>query len=79
MHSEEQDEYNYVKQLNIQSKEEYVETSIKIILKILKNTLKQMEFGILGIDTKKFIQHKYDWIKFCKEKNITVKYMMYYQ
>jgi hypothetical protein len=29
MHSEEQDEYNYVKQLNIQSKEEYVETSIK--------------------------------------------------
>ena len=33
MHSEEQDEYNYVKQLNkelnIQSKDEYVETSIK--------------------------------------------------
>ena len=38
----------------------------------MRKGVKQMEFGILGIDTKKFIQHKYDWIKFCKEKNITV-------
>ena len=29
-------------------------------------------YDFIGIDTKKFIQHKYDWIKFCKEKNITV-------
>ena len=79
--SEEQDEYNYVssinKSLNIQSKLEYFERKSSHI-----NYIEEPEeyfkrkgvwnnwYDFIGVDTKKFIQSKQDWIKFCKEKNV---------
>jgi len=79
--SEEQDEYNYVsyinKSLNIQSKAEYFERKSVHI-----NYIEEPEeyfkrkgvwtnwYDFIGVDTKKFIQSKQDWIKFCKEKNV---------
>jgi len=79
--SEEQDEYNYVssinKSLNIQSKAEYFERKSSHI-----NYIEEPEeyfkrkgvwnnwYDFIGVDTKKFIQSKQDWIKFCKEKNV---------
>ena len=79
--SEEQDEYNYVssinKSLNIQSKKEYFERKSSHI-----NYIEEPEeyfkrkgvwnnwYDFIGVDTKKFIQSKQDWIKFCKEKNV---------
>jgi len=81
--SEEQDEFNYVRQLNkelnIQSKEEY---SDKIIKDKHKNYIENPEeyfklkgvwsnwYDFMGVDTTKFIQDKNDWINFCKEKNV---------
>jgi len=81
IYSEEQDEYNYVKQLNkelnIQSKEEYVEIKDKH-----KNYIENPEeyfilkgvwtnwYEFIGVDTEKFIQDKNDWIKFCKENKV---------
>jgi predicted helicase len=76
--SEEQDEYNYFKQinkdLNIQSKEEYANFENKTIqnpeeyfkLKGVWNNW----YDFIGIDTLQFIQNKQDWIKFCKKNNI---------
>ena len=85
IHSEEQDEYNYVKalnkELNIQSKEQYADSD-KIIQNKHKNYIEQPDeyfkfkgvwnnwYDFIGIDTKKFIQDKNKWIKFCKEKNV---------
>ena len=73
--SEEEDEYNYVrelnKQLNIQSKEEYTNEYIKNPEEYFK--LKGVWtnwYDFLGVDTKKFIQDKNDWINFCKENNV---------
>ena len=79
--SEEQDEYNYVssinKSLNIQSKKEYFERKSSHI-----NYIEEPEeyfkrkgvwnnwYDFIGVDTKKFIQSKQDWIKFCKGKNV---------
>ena len=75
-YSEEQDEFNYVRQinksLNIQSKEEY--TELKNLE--LKNPEEYFRLkgvwsnwpDFLGIDTTKFIQDKNNWITFCKEK-----------
>jgi superfamily II DNA or RNA helicase len=79
--SEEQDEYNYVssvnKSLDIQSKAEYFERKSVHI-----NYIEEPEeyfkrkgvwtnwYDFIGVDTKKFIQSKQDWIKFCKEKNV---------
>jgi superfamily II DNA or RNA helicase len=79
--SEEQDEYNYVssinKSLNIQSKAEYFERKSVHI-----NYIEEPEeyfkrkgvwnnwYDFIGVDTKKFIQSKQDWINFCKEKGI---------
>jgi superfamily II DNA or RNA helicase len=82
--SEEQDEYNYVqelnRELNIQDKEDY--TNDKTIREKHKMYIKEPDeyfkskgvwrnwHDFLGIDTKKFIQNKEDWINFCKEKNV---------
>jgi superfamily II DNA or RNA helicase len=73
--SEEEDEFNYVrelnKQLNIQSKEDYTNEYIKNPEEYFK--LKGVWtnwYDFLGVDTKKFIQDKNDWINFCKENNV---------
>ena len=81
LNTPEQDEYNYVKQLNtelnIQSKEEYVLTKNKH-----KNYIENPEeyfksFGIwsnwydfIGSNIDNFIQDKHEWVKFCKNKNV---------
>lgn len=83
IYSEEQDEFNYVrelnKELNIQSKEQYTE---KVIKDKHKNYIENPEeyfklkgvwsnwYDFIGVDTKKFIQDKNDWINFCKENNV---------
>jgi len=83
IHSEEQDEFNYVrelnKELNIQSKEQYAD---KVIKDKHKNYIENPEeyfkskcvwsnwYDFIGVDTKKFIQDKNDWINFCKENNV---------
>ena len=83
MCSEEQDEYNYVKQLNkelnIQSKEEYANDVIK---NKHKNYIDNPEeyfklkcvwtnwYDFIGVDTTTFIQYKNLWIEFCKENNV---------
>jgi predicted helicase len=83
IHSEEQDEFNYVrelnKELNIQSKEQYAD---KVIKDKHKNYIENPEeyfkskcvwsnwYDFIGFDTKKFIQDKNDWINFCKENNV---------
>ena len=80
-YSEEQDEFNYVKELNkelnIQSKEDYVK-----IKDIHKNYIDDPEkyftskgiwsdwYDFIGIDTNKFIQDKNDWYQFCKDNNV---------
>ena len=79
--SEEQDEYNYVssinKSLNIQSKKEYFErkSSHNNYIEEPEEYFKRKGvwnnwYDFIGVDTKKFIQSKQDWIKFCKEKNV---------
>ena len=83
MHSEEQDEFNYVKQLNkelnINSKDEYVDFANKISHKMyIENPEEYFRtkgvwsnwYDFLGVNTKKFIQDKNEWINFCKEKNV---------
>ena len=83
MHSEEQDEFNYVKQLNkelnINSKDEYTEKMIKDKHKMYienpedyfrTNGVWSNWYDFLGVNTKKFIQDKNEWINFCKEKNV---------
>jgi hypothetical protein len=81
--SEEEDEFNYIKQLNkelnIQSKEVYAD---KVIKDKHKNYIQNPEeyfrtkgvwtdwCDFLGVDTKKFIQDKNDWINFCKDNNV---------
>ena len=83
IHSEEQDEFNYVrelnKELNIQSKEQYAD---KVIKYKHKNYIENPEeyfklngvwsnwYDFIGVNTKKFIQDKNDWINFCKEKEV---------
>jgi predicted helicase len=79
--TEEQDEYNYVRSinltLNIQSPKEYIEKR-----EIHPNFIDSPEeyfksrgvwnewYDFMGVDTLKFIQSKQEWINFCKEKNI---------
>jgi len=83
IYSEEQDEFNYVrelnKELNIQSKEQYAD---KVMKDKHKNYIENPEeyfklkgvwsnwYNFIGVDTKKFIQDKNDWINFCKENNV---------
>lgn len=77
----EQDEYNYVRSLNstlnIQSKSEYSEKQ-----NVHTNFIESPEqhftkngvwlnwYDFMGVNTLKFIQSKYEWINFCKEKKI---------
>jgi superfamily II DNA or RNA helicase len=81
--SEEQDEYNYVrelnKELNIQSKNEYND---KVIKDKHQNYIEKPDeyfklkgvwdnwYDFLGIDTKKFIQNKQEWLNFIEKNNI---------
>ena len=80
-YTEEEDEYNYVKelnkQLNVQSKEQYAN---KVIKDKHKNYIENPEeyfkgiwknwYDFIGVNTKKFIQDKNDWINFCKKNNV---------
>ena len=79
--TEEQDEYNYVRainiSLNIQSKKEYIErkenhsnfiTSPEEYFK--SKGVWNNWYDFMGVDTTKFIQSKQEWINFCKEKSI---------
>jgi predicted helicase len=84
--SEEQDEFNYVKQLNkelkLNNKEDYTKEFVKIYhekyIEYIKNPEEYFKlkgvwinwYDFMGIDTSKFIQDKNDWIKFCKENNV---------
>ena len=79
--TEEQDEYNYVRSINIslnnQSKKEYIQTQNKHCHFIdspeeyfkLKGVWNNW-YDFMGTNIKKFIQSKQEWINFCKEKNI---------
>ena len=83
-YTEEEDEYNYVKELNkmlnIQSKEDYTKESVKVYHEKYIEYIKYPEeyfkgiwknwYDFIGVDTKKFIQDKNDWINFCKEKEV---------
>jgi superfamily II DNA or RNA helicase len=79
--TEEQDEYNYVRSinagLNIQSKTEYVDSKLTHI-NFIDNPEEYFKskgvwnnwYDFMGVDTKKFIQSKEEWINFCKEKGV---------
>lgn len=82
--SEEEDEFNYIKQLNkelnIQDKEDY--TNNIIIKEKHKMYIENPEeyfrlkgvwtnwYDFMGVNINKFIQDKNNWINFCKEKNV---------
>ena len=77
--TEEQDEYNYVRSinltLNIQSPKEYIEKRdihanfIELPEEYFKSRGVWNEwYDFMGVDTLKFIQSKQEWINFCKEK-----------
>jgi predicted helicase len=84
--SEEQDEFNYVRQLNkglnIQDKEDYAKEETKEYHQKYIEYIKDPEeyfkakcvwtnwYDFMGVDTNKFIQDKNNWIKFCKEKSV---------
>jgi superfamily II DNA or RNA helicase len=79
--TEEQDEYNYVRSinltLNIKSKKEYIERKYNHINFIAfpeeyfkSKGVWNSWYDFMGVDTTKFIQSKQHWINFCKEKNI---------
>jgi hypothetical protein len=79
--TEEEDEYYYVcsinKSLNIQSKKEYIEKKDIHINFIdfpeeyfISKGVWTNWYDFMGVDIKKFIQSKEDWINFCREKNI---------
>ena len=81
-HTEEEDEYNYIRSINrsmnIQSKKEYYLSRHNHNNFIISPEEHFKSKGVwtnwydfMGVDTTKFIQSKQDWIKFCKEKNIT--------
>jgi len=81
--SEEQDKFNYIRQLNkefnIKSKEEYVDKVIKDKhINYIDNPEEYFKlkgiwtnwYDFIGIDTNIFIQDKNDWINFCQENNV---------
>ena len=84
--SEEQDEYNFIQQLNkelkLDNKEDYTKEFVKTYhekyIEYIKNPEEYFKlkgvwtnwYDFMGIDTSKFIQDKNDWIKFCKENNV---------
>jgi hypothetical protein len=84
-YTEEQDEFNFVKQLNkelnITDKEEYTNnTEIKKKHQMyIENADQYFKlkgvwtdwYDFMGVDTNKFLKNKDEWIKFCKEKNVS--------
>ncbi len=86
--TEEQDEYNYVRSinssLNIKSKKDYIQQQ-----DIHSNFIASPEeyfkskgvwnnwYDFMGVDTKKFIQSKQEWINFCKEIKSLDDYYIY--
>jgi len=81
-YSEEEDEYNYVRSINISlhihSQLEYKETkgTYHYCIPFPEQYFKSKGvwkdwYDFLGIDTTKFIQSKQQWILFCQEKHIT--------
>lgn len=79
--TEEQDEYNYVclinKKMDLQSYREYVANKNRHCNFIdnpeeyfRKKGVWENLYHFLGVDTRKFIQSKQDWINFCKTKQI---------
>jgi len=79
--TEEQDEYNYIKQLNkelyIESKEDYINKKNQHKMFIpqpeeyfCKKGVWTNWYDFIGLDTMQFIQSKQEWINFCKNKNI---------
>ena len=85
-YTEEQDEYNFIKQLNkelnLNNKEDYTKEFVKTYhekyIEYIKNPEEYFKlkgvwtnwYDFMGIDTSKFIQDKNEWIKFCKENNV---------
>jgi hypothetical protein len=81
-YTEEQDEFNFIKQLNkelkLNNKEDYCQEFVKIYhekyIEYIKNPEEYFKlkgvwtnwYDFMGIDTSNFIQDKNDWIKFCK-------------
>lgn len=80
--SEEQDEYNHIKEINrslkIQSKEDYANSRDKTECYYIDDPVAYFKakgvwtnwYDFIGTDTSAFIQHKHEWSSFCKEKNI---------
>lgn len=79
--TEEQDEYNYVRsinlRLNIQSKQEYTDKKVKHcnFIDFPEEYFKSKGvwnnwYDFMGVDISKFIQSKQEWVLFCKEKSI---------
>jgi predicted helicase len=85
-YTEEQDEFNFIKQLNkelkLNNKEDYCQELVKNYhekyIEYIKNPEEYFKlkgvwtnwYDFMGIDTSNFIQDKNDWIKFCKENNV---------
>jgi predicted helicase len=80
--SEEQDEFNYIRQLNkeldINSKEDYIEKKLQHKMYIpqpdnyfCKKGVWTNWYDFIGYDTRQFIQSKQDWINFCKENKVS--------
>ena len=80
--TEEQDEFNYIKQLNkelnINSKEDYIEKELQHKMYIphaeeyfCKKGVWTNWYDFIGFDTTQFIQSKEDWIKFCKKHKVS--------
>ena len=78
--TEEQNEYNYIRSINIslnlKSKKEYINSKHKNYIESPEEYFKLRGvwdgwYDFIGINTKDFIKTKEEWIKFCKEKNIT--------
>ena len=79
--SEDQDEYNYIRQLNqelnINSKEDYINKKSQHRMYIpdpedyfCKKGVWKNWYDYIGINTSEFIQSKDNWINFCKEKMV---------
>lgn len=80
--SEEQDEFAYMKQLNkelnIKSKEEYIEKRLQHKMYIPEPVIYFCNKGVwtdwydfIGVETTQFIQSKQNWINFCKKNNVS--------
>jgi predicted helicase len=73
--SEEQEEYNYIKELNkennIKTKEEYIKCNTKYTQDYFqKNGVWTNWYDFLGINTDKFLSTKSLWVSFCEEHDV---------